>query len=62
MTPHLHNAAVAPIEVLDPVCGMTISTADAVGHLDYRGQTYYFCSQSCLDRFRATPEAFLVDE
>jgi Cu+-exporting ATPase len=40
---------------------MTISPDDAVGHVDYKGQTYYFCSQSCLDQFRATPEAFLGD-
>jgi len=38
---------------------MTISPDDAVGHVDHKGQTYYFCSQSCLDQFRATPEAFL---
>jgi P-type Cu+ transporter len=45
--------------VVDPVCGMTIDPADAVGHVDYHGKTYYFCSQSCLDRFRADPERFL---
>jgi Cu+-exporting ATPase len=38
---------------------MTISPDDAVGHVDYKGQTYYFCSQSCLDQFRSTPDAFL---
>ena len=60
MTSHSHNnAAVAPTEVLDPVCGMTISPDDAVGHVDHKGGTYYFCSQSCLDQFRATPDAFL---
>jgi P-type Cu+ transporter len=53
------HAAAAPAEVLDPVCGMTISPDDAAGHIDYKGQTYYFCSQSCVDQFRATPEAFL---
>ena len=46
-------------EVLDPVCGMTISRADAVGQLEHRGQTYYFYSGSCLDRFHETPDAFL---
>ena len=62
MPAHTHeHPAVAPAEVLDPVCGMTISPDDAVGHVDYKGQTYYFCSQSCLDQFRATPEAFLGD-
>ena len=25
------------------------------------GQTYYFCSQSCLDQFRSTPDAFLAE-
>jgi Cu+-exporting ATPase len=54
-TPH----TVSSREVLDPVCGMTIDPADAAGHLDYRGTTYYFCHQSCLDRFRAAPEEFL---
>jgi Cu+-exporting ATPase len=38
---------------------MTISPDDAVGHADYKGQTYYFCSESCLESFRATPDAFL---
>jgi Cu+-exporting ATPase len=56
---HGHPAAVTPAEVLDPVCGMTFSPDDAVAHVDHKGQTYYFCSQSCLDQFRATPEAFL---
>jgi Cu+-exporting ATPase len=60
MSRHAHShVAVAPAEVLDPVCGMTISPDDAVGHVDFKGQTYYFCSESCLDQFRATPEAFL---
>ncbi|HVH28388.1 MAG TPA: heavy metal translocating P-type ATPase [Vicinamibacterales bacterium] len=49
----------SPAEVLDPVCGMTISPDDAVGHIDHKGHTYYFCSQSCVDRFRATPDVFL---
>jgi Cu+-exporting ATPase len=46
-------------EVVDPVCGMTITPEDAAGHLEYRGQTYYFCNESCLERFRAAPDAFL---
>ena len=43
----------------DVVCGMTITAADAAGHVEHRGQTYYFCGRSCLERFRADPEAFL---
>jgi Cu+-exporting ATPase len=48
--------------VLDPVCGMTIDPADAVGHVDYKGQTYYFCAESCLERFRENPEHFLTPD
>jgi Cu+-exporting ATPase len=46
-------------EVVDPVCGMTITPEDSVGSVNYAGQTYYFCNQSCLERFRETPEAFV---
>ncbi|MCA1586092.1 MAG: heavy metal translocating P-type ATPase, partial [Acidobacteria bacterium] len=51
----------APVtrEVVDPVCGMSIRPEDAVGHLSHRGETYYFCSQHCLERFRADPQGFL---
>jgi P-type Cu+ transporter len=46
-------------EVLDPVCGMTISPADSVGTVEHKGQTYYFCAESCLEQFKADPERFL---
>ena len=51
-----------PEEVLDPVCGMTISPADSVGTVNHRGQTYYFCAESCLEQFKADPEQFLDPE
>jgi Cu+-exporting ATPase len=58
---HAHNQAVEhePATVLDPVCGMTISPADAVGTAEYEGHTYHFCSDSCLEQFRANPAQFL---
>ncbi|MCC7240844.1 MAG: heavy metal translocating P-type ATPase [Dehalococcoidia bacterium] len=46
-------------EVVDPVCGMSILPSDAVGQATHRGQTYHFCSQGCLDKFRASPETYL---
>jgi len=62
MSSHSHDqTAVAPAEVLDPVCGMTISPDDAVGHIDHKGRTYYFCSQGCLEQFRANPDLFLAE-
>ena len=47
---------------LDPVCGMTIEEADAVGSHEHDGVRYYFCAESCLERFKETPEAFLKPE
>jgi soluble P-type ATPase len=32
-----------------------------VGHIDHQGRTYYFCSQNCLDQFRANPDSFLAE-
>jgi Cu+-exporting ATPase len=53
------NPAVEP--VVDPVCGMPITTADAVGHVEHHGQIYYFCSDRCLAQFRAARERFVRD-
>ncbi len=44
---------------LDPVCGMTVDPAKAAGQVDYRGETYYFCSQHCVHAFKADPEKYL---
>ncbi|MFN2589501.1 MAG: heavy metal translocating P-type ATPase, partial [Actinomycetota bacterium] len=46
--------------VRDPVCGMDVDPASAAGSEEYQGQSYYFCSQSCLERFGADPEAFIT--
>ena len=44
---------------VDPVCGMEIEEADAVGTYDHDGVRYYFCAPQCLERFAADPDAFL---
>jgi len=44
---------------IDPVCGMTVDPRRAAGSYEYRGTTYFFCSKSCLERFRADPERCL---
>ncbi|HSK08014.1 MAG TPA: heavy metal-binding domain-containing protein, partial [Vicinamibacterales bacterium] len=41
--------------VADPVCGMTIDPADAVGSLEHDGETHHFCSTTCLKQFQADP-------
>ena len=51
-----HNQTVT--DVIDPVCGMSISPEDAVGHIERNGTTYYFCNRSCMERFQADPERY----
>jgi uncharacterized protein len=41
----------------DPVCGMKVDRAKAL-RLDYAGRTYYFCSEHCLQAFKAEPERY----
>jgi len=45
--------------VTNPVCGMEILPSDAVGTHTYNGRTYYFCNESCLERFREDPRRYL---
>src|SRR5215216_1487134 len=45
-------------EERDPVCGMRIDPLVALEY-DYGGQSYHFCSESCREQFKATPEYFL---
>ena len=47
---------------IDPVCGMTVDEARAAGKAAYGGQTYYFCSAKCLNKFQADPAAFVNAE
>jgi len=46
--------------VIDPVCGMEVTPQDAAGSYQYQGRQFYFCSQSCLEQFQASPQAFLT--
>lgn len=44
----------------DPVCGMTVQPAHAAGSHEHRGKTYYFCSATCLKKFRADSDYYLI--
>ena len=48
-----------PVLHRDPVCGMDIEEQDAVGTVEHRGTRYFFCSQSCVEKFRTDPERYL---
>ena len=43
----------------DPICGMNVDAEHAAGSYVYNNQTYYFCSQHCLAKFKEDPEKFL---
>src|SRR5208337_3002830 len=43
------------VEVKDPVCGMTVDPATAKHKAAYAGQTYFFCSAGCREKFVADP-------
>ena len=44
----------------DPVCGMQVDPASAAGQSDYQGETYYFCSKGCKERFDRDPSSFVT--
>lgn len=39
----------------DPVCGMAIEESKAAATATHEGTTYYFCSQSCKEKFLQDP-------
>ena len=50
-----------PERVLDPVCGMTVTVADAEAAgltTEYEGRTYAFCRAGCQRAFAEEPETY----
>jgi YHS domain-containing protein len=42
----------------DPVCGGMVEENTAAGRSEHRGETYYFCCQSCKMEFDDNPYAY----
>jgi YHS domain-containing protein len=42
----------------DPVCNMQVDAKSAAGQSQYQGQTYYFCSHDCKQKFDRNPEQY----
>lgn len=40
-------------QVKDPICGMEINRQTAAARVEKDGQTYYFCSENCKEKFLA---------
>ncbi len=47
-----------PRTVKDPVCGMTVNPDKAAFSYPLAGQTFYFCSAGCREKFSKNPEAY----
>ena len=45
--------------VKDLVCGMDVDPATAAGRSDYKGQTYFFCSSTCKEKFDLDPGQYV---
>ena len=43
----------------DPVCGMTVTVATAKHKAEQGGETYYFCSNGCREKFLRDPAHYL---
>ena len=44
--------------VTDPVCGMRLTAGEDTPTVRHDGQTSWFCSTSCQDRFTASPNRY----
>jgi len=54
-------ALAARTEAIDPVCGMTVSTAGEPETLVYADVRYYFCCAGCRQRFEQEPTRYLTE-
>jgi Cu+-exporting ATPase len=44
----------------DPICKMTVDPAKAAAKIDHAGQSYYFCSNGCAQRFAQSPDKHMA--
>jgi Cu+-exporting ATPase len=46
---------------LDPVCKMEVNPASAEGQSEFEGQSFYFCSKECKQKFERDPQRYIDD-
>jgi len=49
-------------EAKDPICGMTTGSPEAFISFEHRGETFYFCSEHCLEKFKTDPDKYIRPE
>ncbi|MEO5858974.1 MAG: heavy metal translocating P-type ATPase, partial [Pyrinomonadaceae bacterium] len=62
MVEHGEMKATPAGEFVDPVCGMTVASDTSAGNYVFEGETYYFCSTGCLNKFKQNPASFLQEK
>ncbi len=40
------------LKFIDPICGMMVAPETAAGSLEHDGESVYFCSQGCLEKYK----------
>lgn len=62
MKNHQHGPAChgpsRPASAIDPVCGMTLTPGPATPHVRLDGEDFYFCSESCRQKFASDPASY----
>jgi xanthine dehydrogenase accessory factor len=57
--PVMQKIAESPTESIDPVCGMTVATANARYKTVFEEKTVYFCCLRCKEAFEQSPQRYL---
>ncbi len=55
-----HSAPPSQAPARDPVCGMQVDPARTAHRAEHDGQTYFFCSAGCREKFLAAPQPYLT--
>lgn len=54
-----HKAQATTDVLKDPVCGMTV-TEESKYHEEFKGKTYFFCSDKCQSKFHSSPVQYIA--
>ncbi|HEY7821078.1 MAG TPA: YHS domain-containing protein, partial [Vicinamibacteria bacterium] len=53
------SATASTSESIDPVCGMSVATANARYKTEFQERSFYFCCLRCKETFERSPETYL---